>query len=206
MAASGITIHRIDPNDRPPLRELDGLRVACPERVLFDLGALVGYKVLGQSLDDALRRKITTLRRVNSMLISHGGRGRRGTKALRLMVGLRDDKDGMSASRMETKMLRILRRIKNRRFELQHRVEAGGHTHYLDAAFPDVKLGIECHSLRWHLAEERFKEDARRDRRLTLAGWTILYFTWDDLILAAESVELEIRQAISHLSFLENSR
>jgi very-short-patch-repair endonuclease len=114
------------------------------------------------------------------------------------MVQMRDDRDGLAASRLETKMLRILRRIKRHRFVLQHRVEDGPRTYFLDAAFPDERVAIECQGIKWHMGEERFKSDLRRDRRLSLLGWTILYFTWDDVVLAPNQVEMEIREALTH--------
>lgn len=63
-----------------------------------------------------------------------------------------------------------------------------------------MKLGIEGHSLGWHFGEERWKKDLRRDRRLSVLGWTVLYFVWDDVMLAPRLVEAEVNEALAALS------
>ena len=44
------------------------------------------------------------------------------------------------------------------------------------------RVAIELDSVRFHLNRESFVADPRRRNRLTLAGWTVLSFTWDDYI------------------------
>ena len=43
-------------------------------------------------------------------------------------------------------------------------------------------MAIELDSVRFHLNRKSFVADPRRRNRLTLAGWTVLSFTWDDYI------------------------
>jgi hypothetical protein len=57
----------------------------------------------------------------------------------------------------------------------------GTRTYRPDFAYPYACLAIECLSVKWHLGVEPFKKDAPRDRRLKLLGWTVLYFTWDEI-------------------------
>lgn len=71
----------------------------------------------------------------------------------------------------------------------------GEREYRLDFAFPHIKLGIEAHSLRWHMGRERWVRDLQRDRRLKLAGWTLLYFSWDDMKLDPNGVRREIEEA-----------
>ncbi len=88
-------------------------------------------------------------------------------------------------------MLRVLRRV-DQSFEPAFRVRCRQKTYVLDFAYPRARIGIECHSIRWHMGEDAFKRDARRDRHLKAAGWTLLYYCWDDLA-ATREVEEEIR-------------
>lgn len=199
LATPGVKVHRIAPEDRPPIRHVEGLRVAHIERTLLDLAATVPYASLGECIDDALRKRLTTLDRLGQALVKYGRRGKNGTRAFRVMIEVRDTRDATLASRFEAKMLRILRRIGHPAHEPQHRVLAPEGTFYLDFAFPSIMLGIECHSIRWHLGEAAFKRDLRRDRILKLLGWTMLYFSWDDVHLAPKQVETEIHQAIANL-------
>ena len=52
----------------------------------------------------------------------------------------------------------------------------------VDLAYPNRRVAIELDSVRYHLNRESFVSDPRRRSRLTLAGWTVLSFTWDDYL------------------------
>ena len=52
----------------------------------------------------------------------------------------------------------------------------------VDLAYPVHRVAIELDSVRYHLNRESFVADPRRRNRLTIAGWTVLSFTWDDYI------------------------
>lgn len=46
------------------------------------------------------------------------------------------------------------------------------------------------------LGPRQWKKDLARDRSLSLQGWAVLYFCWDDIVLSPESVIAEIRELI----------
>jgi very-short-patch-repair endonuclease len=46
------------------------------------------------------------------------------------------------------------------------------------------------------MGDEAFKKDVARDRHLSLLGWVILYFCWDDIVLAPERVRFETETAL----------
>lgn len=187
-------ITRIGRADATRTRWVDGLRTCQMERALLDVAADVPPKVAGHALDDALRRRLTTLARLNRFLDLEGGRGRRGSKVLRELLTGRDHRDGRVRSVFETKMLRILRRIKGTAFEADHLVVIEDQRFFLDFFIPAAMLGIECHSFRWHVGGHN--HDTRRDRKITSGGIEILYFTWDDVVFDACGVEREIVDAI----------
>lgn len=93
---------------------------------------------------------------------------------------------------MEALLLAITRTIPPPTVTPQFLVEADGGRYYLDFAYPHVKLGIEAHSIRWHLGAEKAKKDLKRDRRLKRCGWTMLYYPWDDLRFRSDDVRNEI--------------
>lgn len=194
-ALEGVLTHRIRPTDQPRRSWKDGLPVAQVERVILDLAALHGRYRAGLALDDALRRDLTTLDRSWAYLWKNGRPGRDGTVLYRSLLTERDDRDAIIRTRFEKKMLSILRKI-GRTFEPDFHVLLGGENYYLDFAYPGIKLGIECHSIRWHMGQEKWKSDVARDRRLRLAGWTILYFTWEEVVYRPAQVEQEIRLAL----------
>lgn len=197
---SGLLVHRLQAHDRPALRVIGGITVSLPERTLFELAGVIPLHTAGLALDDALRKRLTTLDRVWLEWESRGKRGRRGTKNLRILLMARDDREGLLRSRLEAKMLRILKRIRPYEAVPNFVIRDGTRVVFIDFAYPALKVGIETHGAAWHAGEERWKRDLRRDRWLKGLGWTVLYFSWDDVHLEPRAVEQEIRTFLSRAS------
>lgn len=191
-----ILVHRLDPDDRPPLRRARGHKICCVERVLAECCGDLPPDQVGRALDDALRRRLTTLSRMDAFLDEWAGR--KGVRVLRGLLSGRDDRDGKVRSVFESKMLSILRRIHESTFLPDVEVSSDGERYFLDFYCPEVRLGIECHSFKWHIG--RHNEDARRDRRIRASGIEILYFTWDDVSFDPRGVEREVRAALARRS------
>jgi hypothetical protein len=51
----------------------------------------------------------------------------------------------------------------------------------LDLAIPELRIGIECQSWRWHGTPEAQRRDAARKRALRRLGWEIVDAWWSDL-------------------------
>ena len=51
----------------------------------------------------------------------------------------------------------------------------------LDLAIPDLRIGLECQSWRWHATPHAQQRDAARKRRLRRLGWEIIDLWWSDL-------------------------
>ena len=174
------------------------MAVSSVERTLFDLAGKLPLGRVGLAIDDALRRRFTTLDRLWEAWATFGGKGRKGTRAFKVLLFGRDDREGLLRSRLESKMMRILRRIGTP--APNHKVSDGSRIAFLDFAYPDLKVGIETHGAVWHHGEERWKKDLARDRWLKSMGWSVLYYSWDDVHLSPAATEKEIR------SFLERAR
>lgn len=63
-------------------------------------------------------------------------------------------------------------------FETQYRVLG----YWIDFAFPDVKLAVECDGGRWHSTKEQIFRDTKKDERLRNIGWTILRFKGKEIL------------------------
>ncbi len=87
----GVDVHRLRLTDRPRLRVRDGCRIAGVERVLLDMAAVAPYSEVGRTMDDALRRRLTTLSRLHAELDVMAARGRNGIAAFRKLLEIRDD-------------------------------------------------------------------------------------------------------------------
>jgi very-short-patch-repair endonuclease len=188
-----IKVSRIDAGDRPSIRRVKGFRVCSVERALAESCGNLPPRRAGKAIDDALRRRLTTLDRLKTFS-DRWGKGKRGARLFRELVRARDARDEQVRSSFETKMLAILRRIKEHHFLPDHHVLHGKKSYYIDFYLPAAALGLECHSRRFHLGNHT--EDARRDRYIRSLGIELLYFTWEDVCYHAEEVEREVRDAI----------
>jgi very-short-patch-repair endonuclease len=60
-----------------------------------------------------------------------------------------------------------------------------------------LRVAIEVDGWAWHWDAERFRGDRRRQNAVALADWTILRYTWHDLIQRPAQVVAEIRTALA---------
>lgn len=191
-ACGTLDVRRLRAGDRG--RSIDGLRVPFIEPLLLSLAACLPPRVVGEALDDALRRRMTTIGRLKAWTEEHGRR-RHGSTTLRELIRGRDALDERTRSRFETEMLRILHRIEGVRVEPNHPIVVDAHRHVIDFFLVEPMLGIECHSVKWH-GDERVKSDVVRDRRIRSTGVELLYFGWDEVHFDPRGTEREIRAAI----------
>ncbi|WP_333716309.1 endonuclease domain-containing protein [Gordonia sp. (in: high G+C Gram-positive bacteria)] len=52
----------------------------------------------------------------------------------------------------------------------------------IDFAFPTEKLAVEIDGFGCHRDVKAFQHDRTRRNRLVAAGWTVLNYTWADLL------------------------
>lgn len=191
---SGVIVHRLADTDLPRGLFVKGFKVTNVGRTVQDLFSVLLPAKAELAMEDALRRKLTTLDRLWALDLARGRPGRNGAKAFRRSLLLHDDRDGTLQSRMEAKLGRILRTLPGPPASPQFPVQVEGHQYFVDFAYPDVLLGIEAQSLKWHMGRARWSYDLRRDRRLKSEGWTMLYYPWDDLHLSPKVVADEIQR------------
>ncbi|MBA3798604.1 MAG: DUF559 domain-containing protein [Geodermatophilaceae bacterium] len=77
----------------------------------------------------------------------------------------------------------------------QHRVALPGTVIYLDAALPDVKLGIELDGAAYHGASEARERDIARDAALAGVGWQVLRFSYRRVTRDPEGCRRDIAAA-----------
>ena len=75
----------------------------------------------------------------------------------------------------------------------------------IDLAYPHVKLGIELLGGRDHSTARARQYDALRHNELCALGWSVLYFTYEDVVHRPKYVLATIRMELKRLS-LERTR
>ena len=176
----GVSVHESQIWGPRHIARRSGIPVSSVARVLCDLSALSGSVApitIERAVDDALRRKILTMRALETVARDLSGRGRRRSTVTRAIVDARVPGYHPGESEPEKRIAKLLERSGLPRPVAQHRVRIGKQTLRADLAYPELGIVIEYDSDAFHLTKSAHDADARRRNRLRLAGWTVLEFT-----------------------------
>jgi len=175
--------------------EVDGIPCTSLVRTLVDLPAVVHELKAGIALDQAMRSDPDVLRRVAQRHREVARRGRGGTVALRALLAERGE-GHLVDSGFERRALRLIRSSMLPVPVTQHHVTDGIDQCWLDIAWPDHLVAMECDSLRHHMGERAFRWERRRRRLLVGLGWTVLEFTYREV---TEQAPMVLRDLARHL-------
>ena len=179
----GAILHQSTRFDLTKPVERQGVPCTALDRTLFDVSAVVSRARLDQAIDAVLRDgrlRTTDLYRV---LVSHARRGRNGCASFRASLEDRGD-DPVPLSAWSRMVADLLVESGLDQPAMEHRVHTtdGAFVAQVDLAYPDCRVAIELDSKRWHLNRMSFDSDPERRNRLTVAGWTVLNFTWSHYV------------------------
>jgi very-short-patch-repair endonuclease len=74
--------------------------------------------------------------------------------------------------------------------------DAQGRIREADLRFRSAKLVVEFDGLHFHQRPNQAQRDRAADRRLALAGWRVLRFTWQDVVFRTSTLVREISAAL----------
>lgn len=170
---NGVILHRT----RRPLDAVivDAIPVTTVERTVLDLARVFGDRSLERVTASALRKKVTTVERLDVFIGLRGGRGVAGTRRLRRVLGF--VVDDMSGSVAEVDMHQLLLEapipspIQQKQIKLPN-----GSNAYPDFAWPDRMRLVEVDGLEAHAAPEQLTHDLDRQNQLMELGWEVRRF------------------------------
>ena len=165
-------------------------------RTLLDIAGRVGRIHLEDALDDALRRRLTSLPRLKWMVNGVSGRGRPGIAVLRDAIKERDDGRAIPESVLESRLWRPLGRLGVARPERQFPIVYEGTEYRLDYAFPHAMVAVEAQSYRWHSSKSAWERDMEKANVLQILGWRPIYVTWADLHDRKRTVFHQLRRLL----------
>jgi hypothetical protein len=172
----GVVVHRVA-LPASDVTVIDGIPCTSYERTLLDNAAKLGPGQIGRGVDQGLvtnRATLPSIRHTAEPL--RPAPGRRRARLLRI-VDERAPESDSADSRPEIRLHAAIRDAGLPPPIAQFPVTVDGEDFFIDAAYPDLTLGIEYLGWDPHRTRTAFDADHRRDRLLTLAGWQILYFT-----------------------------
>ncbi|PZS17902.1 MAG: hypothetical protein DLM60_13040 [Pseudonocardiales bacterium] len=179
----------LDPADLGVLR---GLPVTALPLTVLDAAVALGSDSGRPLVDRALQRRVSFAQLHAAYYRSSG---RHGSPWLGQV--LRQAADGASSD-AERVVHRLLRGARIDGWVANHLVVLSGIEYWIDVAFEARRLALEVDGWAWHSDVDRFAHDRRRQNAMVLAGWTVLRFTWHDLMSRPEEVVAEIRAALRH--------
>jgi very-short-patch-repair endonuclease len=174
----GVVVHRSTDLRPDHVTVRHGLPVTKPLRTLVDLGAVVPWSV-ADALERGLTARLYAITAADAVLDDLGCKGRTGVGVFRQVLDNRALGRAVPDSLLEVRMARLLRRHDIPMPEFQHWVT--DHIR-VDFAYPELKIVIEVDGHGVHSTPEALAADLERQNRLVLLGWTVLRFTWKQVV------------------------
>lgn len=172
-------------------RVLDGVPVVSVERALLDAAALLDATALECAVEAALLRSKTTETRLWITLVEQGGRGVRGSNALRRVLVNRPH--GRPArSVLEVLAGRMLRTANLGGFVRNYTTAVHDVRYELDFAFVTQRVVLEVDGKAFHTTASQVGRDRKRQAALEAAGWRFLRVSWFDVVCAPERVVADL--------------
>jgi hypothetical protein len=192
-----LLVHEAKDLITPDRTIIDGIPCTSLVRTLIDLPAVCGIEHAGQALDDACRRHEWALASARQRFIEVARRGRNGTRRGRVMLNERLSDPILEDSRFEKQALELIRDAGLPEPYKQFEVTLDDRSAFIDLPWPAQLIGLECDSLAYHFGRRMFQADRTRRRQLTLRGWQIYEFTYDDITQRGAGVVDELRRALA---------
>jgi very-short-patch-repair endonuclease len=193
-----VIVHRLRRLERHDSMKLGAFTLTTPARTILDLGAVVDTDIVEAALEDALRRRLTTLPALHWQLRTSGGKGIRGSEVLRDLLAVRPVGYEYIRSDLELKVERVLRSLRNiPPYVRQHEVLTRRGRRFLDFAFPERLVGVEAVSYKWHGGRESWRADLQRDRDLRSLGWRLLYVSLEDITQRRKQFVSDLRSLLA---------
>ena len=193
----GAVVHRSRDLDPAQLSHRRGIPVTAPPRTLVDLGAVLPRAEVEHALDRALVARLVTVRAVEAAVDAVARPGRRGAGVLGRILDERalgaDRPDGL----LEPRMARLLRAQGLPPAAFQHRVLHGRRfVARVDFAYPGRRIAVEVDGWEAHATPGALQGDLDRQNALVALGWTVLRFTWADVVRRPGKVGTALRAAL----------
>lgn len=183
--AAGVLLHRAD------LGEDDAVGlVTSRERTLIDC-------LRREPRDSALAVADSALRdgfpRARLLAIGRDARGPGSPQVRELSRAA----DGRAANPFESVLRDIARHVEGLRVVPQVSIRDPGFLGRPDLVDERLRIVLEADSFEWHGGREALARDARRYNALTVAGWLVLRFGWEDVMFRPREVAAVLRAAVA---------
>ncbi len=173
---------------------VDGMLVTVRARTVIDCLRVLPDGDAGEFLDRALQRQWIVLEELFARIRAHYGR-----HGMPRLLRLARQAAGGAWSEAERRLHRLLRSAGISGWRANHPIPGGtGRPIAIgDVVFVRAHLVVEVDGRAYHSDPDAFGRDRYRQNQLVAAGWTVLRFTWADLVERPDYVVESIRALLA---------
>ena len=174
-----IAAHHAPTLDAEDITTVDGIPVTTVARTLVDLATVLAPDHLAKAIGEAERLRLFDLRKLDES--RERVRHRTGPGHARLTTALAEQRalaTTLTRSALEDAFLKAIR---NAGIPVP-RTNAPLHGFEVDALWPAQRLVVELDGYAYHHTAPAFQRDRTKSNVLTMAGYTVLRFTRDDVM------------------------
>jgi hypothetical protein len=157
----------------------DGIPITTVPRTILDLATLLDHHDLARVIEEAEFQQLADELSLPTLLERH--RGERGTRRVAAAIEASGYGKGVTRRELEELFVRFVVAAGIPHPELNATVQLGGRFVSPDCLWRRQRTIVELHSARYHGTTPAISRDAARDRKLTLAGYTVIHVTWAQL-------------------------
>lgn len=194
----GVRIHHIYDHEPQDVTMVAGLPVTVLPRTIVDLAAVSLKPRIRYVLQGAVGMRRCTLEEVGAVL----ARVRRsGKPGVRLLHELLDEMAGepVDGTRLEQLLDSVLSSMPGAAPVPQVLLgDSSTRVGIVDRVFLAEKLVVEADGRRWHVRQQRMKEDRRRDAEAAALGFQTLRFMWEQLSAEPGWCRETLRATLEH--------
>jgi very-short-patch-repair endonuclease len=190
----GVVVHRSRDLLPGHVTTRASIPVTNPLRTMVDLGAVVPDGVVAHALERGVVANLFSVAALEWVLAQVSKPGRRGCGGLRRALDDRALGAARPDSVLEPRMARLLRTYGFPAAAFQH-VVADAEAR-VDFAYPERRLAVEVDGFEVHGTPEAMAADHDRHNRLVAAGWSVLRFTWRDVVRRPGTVARRLRAVL----------
>lgn len=189
-----VVVHRLSQPLDADTTTVGSIPVTNPGRTLCDLSTVIPTSQLERAVEDALRRRITSVGHLRWLCAraSDGGRCR----TFRRIVGAAEETP--TESDFETRLLQAIRNNglpePVRQFEIY---VCGRFIARVDFAYPWARVAVEADSYTFHSGRMAWEADLERRNALTARGWLVIHVTYRQMQSDMDSVAVRIKDALT---------
>jgi very-short-patch-repair endonuclease len=186
----GVVVHQT--RDPFTMHHRNGLRVTSPMRAVLDLAAVESPFAVEHAIDLGTNLRLFTVLAIEWELVRLARRGRQGCGTLRRVLDQRALGRDRAEGLLEARFARLRVKAGLPAPVYQHPVGK----YRIDFAYPELMIAIEVNDFWSHSIRKRFESDHERRIFLTALGWTVIEFTWNQIVRRSAWVAKVVVDAI----------